>query len=161
MEILKETVQSPVILKEVYGDLAKPGAQQAGKALSTVIGLGNTLLWPIALLNEKAKIALESNLNKYREKLKDTPDEQICEVAPEVGVPIVDKLAYVTNETLSDMYTELLAKASQNHTINMAHPGFVNIINNLSPDEAVLIKSVRHMNGIPFIDVRLKLKTKN
>jgi len=162
MDLLKEIVESPAILKEVYGDLAKPGVQQAGKALSTILGLGNTVLWPIALMNEKAKIALEKNLEKYRIKMENTPDEDVCEIAPEVGVPIAEKLSYVTNEELSEMYTELLAKASQSQKENLAHPSFVNIISNISPDEAILMKSVRNMLGIPFIEVRLLMpKNKN
>lgn len=161
MDLLKEIVQSPAILKEVYGDLAKPGVQQAGKALSTIIGLGNTVLWPVALMNEKAKIALESNLEKYRNKMKDTPVEEVCAVPPEVGVPIAEKLSYVTNEELSEMYTELLAKASQVHNANVAHPSFVNVISNISPDEAILMKSVMRMTGIPFVEVRLNRKNKN
>ncbi len=161
MDLINQIAKSPAILKEIYGDLAKPGAQQAGKALSTIIGLGNTLLWPIALLNEKARIALESNLEKYRQKLEDTPEEDICEVPPEVGVPIAEKLSYVSNEELSEMYTELLAKASQKSQANLAHPSFVNVINNISPDEAILLKSIRSMPALPFVEVRWKWKTKN
>ena len=112
MEFLKELAQVPGLLKEIYGDLAKPGAAQAGKALSTIIGLGNTILWPFALANERAKIALEANLQKYRIRMESTPEEEVVEVAPEIGTPIAEKLGYVTNEQLSDMYIELLAKAS-------------------------------------------------
>lgn len=158
---MDQIAKSPAILKEIYGDLAKPGVQQAGKALSTVIGLGNTLLWPVAMLNEKAKLALEHNLEKYREKLENIPEEDISEVPPEVGVPIAEKLSYVSNEELSEMYTELLAKASQKSQANLAHPSFVNVINNISPDEAILLKSIRKMSGLPFVEVRWKLKTKN
>jgi hypothetical protein len=160
-DLLKEIAQSPAVIKEVYGDLAKPGVQQVGKALSTIIGLGNTILWPIALVNEKAKIALKSNLERYRKKLEDTSPDEVCEVPPEIGVPIAEKLSYVTNKELSEMYIELLANASQIHKANVAHPSFVNVINNISPDEAILIKSIREMSGIPFIAVRLKHKTKN
>ena len=161
MEILKEIAQSPAVLKEVYGDLAKPGVQQAGKALGTIIGLGNTALWPVMLLNEKTKIALENNLEKYRKKIEDIPEDQINEVAPEVGVPIAEKLSYITNEELSDMYTELLAKASHAQKANVAHPSFVNVISNISPDEAILLKSIQGLSGIPFIEVRLMYNGKN
>ena len=161
MDLIKEITEFPAVLKEIYGDLAKPGVQQAGKALSTVIGLGNTVLWPVAMLNEKAKISLEQNLNKYREKLESVPNEDICELPPEVGVPIAEKLSYITNDELSEMYTELLAKASQTSKANVAHPSFVNVINNMSPDEAVLLRSIKGMLGIPFIEVRLNKKGKN
>ena len=150
--------QFPGLLQEVYGDLAKPGVRQVGKALRTVLGLGNTILWPLAWANERSKIALEYNLERYRKKMEGTPDEEVREVAPELGVPIAEKLSYVTNEELSEMYTELLAKASQAQNANVAHPSFVNIINNISPDEAILLKSIRHNFVIPFVEVQLKKK---
>lgn len=156
MDLIKEIVQVPGVLKEAYGDLAKPGVEQAGKALGTVIGLGNTILWPVALANEKAKIALEKNLEKYRKRLENIPKEEIAEVAPELGVPIGEKIAYVTNEELSDMYVELLAKASIGSSASLAHPSFVNVINNLSPDEAVLLKALRNTQSLPFIETRLQ-----
>ena len=67
--------QFPGLLQEVYGDLAKPGVRQVGKALRTVLGLGNTILWPLAWANERSKIALEYNLERYRKKMEGTPDE--------------------------------------------------------------------------------------
>ena len=161
MELPSLAGQFPGLMREVYGDLAKPGVRQVGKALGTVLELGNTALWPVAWANERTRIALETNLEKYRKKLASTPEEEICEVAPELGVPIAEKFAYVTNEELSEMYTELLAKASQVQNAGLAHPGFVNTINNLSPDEAILLRAIRNFELTPFIEVRLKKKGKN
>ena len=161
MDIIKEIVEAPGLLKEIYGDIAKPGVSQAGKALSTVVGLGNTVLWPVALLNEKAKISLENNLDKYREKVKDIPEEKVAEIPPEVGVPIAEKLAYVSNEELSELYTELLAKASSVDFASQAHPSFVNAINNFSPDEAILLGALKSIKSIPYIEVRLTKKGAN
>lgn len=141
-------------IREVYGDSLKPGFQQVGTALGTIVGLGNTILWPVALLNGRADIALTENLERYRRKLGDTPEDEVCAVTPEVGVPILEKLSYVTNEQLSEMYIELLAKASQKQSVNVAHPSFVNIINNISPDEAILMRSIRFTDGIPYVEVR-------
>lgn len=155
MDLIKEIAHVPALLKLIYGDLAKPGVEQAGKALSTIIGLGNTILWPVALANEKAKIALEINLEKYRKRLESTPKEDISEVPPEVGVPIAEKIGYVSNAELSDMYIELLSKASIKSSASLAHPSFVNVVNNLSPDEAVLLKTLRHTPLVPFIEVRM------
>ena len=157
-EVLKTLSESKEILKEVYTDLAKPGVAQAGKALETIIGLGNTVLSPITLLNEKASIRLKHNLEKYREKLEETPEEEICSLPPEIGVPIVEKLAYITNEELSDKYTELLAKASKTETSEQAHPSFVNILSNLSPDEILLLKEFKDLKAIQYVDVRYTTK---
>lgn len=144
------------LLKEIYGDLAKPGVTQVGKALETVLGLGNTVLIPIQLLNAKGKHLVEKNLNTFRERLESVPPEEIVPVAPEVGTPILEKLTYVTNDDLVNLYAELLAKASIKSQCHFAHPNFVNMINSLSPDEAILIKSINGKRSIPFIDRIMK-----
>lgn len=144
------------VLKEIYGDLAKPGVAQVGRALSTILGLGNTILWPIYLLNEAARLKLETNLQRYREKLEQVPIEKVSPIPPEVGVPIVEKLGYVTDIELQEMYSALLAKASVGDTQCEAHPSFVNVINNLSPDEAILLKQFMRNNGSePSLRIRL------
>jgi len=154
LPILKEAAQTPGLLKQIYKDLAKPGVAQVGKALSTVLGLGNTLLWPLALLNERAKLALEHNLNQYRDQLDGIAEDKIVPVQPEIGVPVAEKLAYVTNEHLSDLYINLLAKASTKDTVDQAHPSFVNIIGALSPDEAILLQEFKHRVSLGFVTVR-------
>ena len=143
------------LLREIYGDAAKSGAKQVGKALETVFSFGNTLLLPFALANERANV-FRRNMEKYREKIQETPVDDVCEVSPEIGVPITEKLSYVTNEELSEMFVELLAKASHFKSANVAHPSFVNIINSVSPDEVILLKSIRHTPLIPCIEVRLQ-----
>ena len=156
-ELLESILQSPKILLEIYGDLAKPGVKQVGEALGTVLGLGNTILWPIQLANEKSRLVLESNLEKYRVKLENASEKDICTVAPEIGVPIAEKLCYVTNEAIAELYLELLARASTSQRADVAHPGFIKVIENISPDEAVLLRTVRdQLDGIPFVEVRFQ-----
>jgi hypothetical protein len=118
----------------------KPDVSQVGKALGTVLGLGNTILLPIYLLNERTRLVVESNLEKYRLTLKNVHEAEIVPVRPEVGVSILEKLMYVTDDELSDFYINLLSKASTVQTAGLAHPGFIHIINCLSPDEAILLK---------------------
>jgi hypothetical protein len=149
------------LLKEIYTDLAKPGVSQVGLAIGTILGLGNTALWRIQLLNESKKITIQNNLEKYREQLKDIPEADVTPVPPEVGVPILEKLAYVADDELSELYINLLSKASTIQTVQFAHPSFVNIINNLSPDEAFLLKEISRFAAIPFVTFRLYKKDKS
>lgn len=141
------------LIKEIYGDLAKPGVQNVGQALEGLLGLSVTVMWPIMLLNNKAKISLENNMEKYRKKLENENINDISEVTPEVGVPILEKISYITNEELVELYTELLKKASLKSEANLAHPAFVNIINNLSPDEALLLKWLNENKSVRFMKV--------
>ena len=154
--IVKELCSSPTLLKELYGDLAKPGVIKVGKAIESLLGLGNTILWPITLLNEKSSLALKTNLDRYREELGELEESEISGVAPEIGVPILERLAYVSNEDLVSMYSELLVKSSCINLSNYAHPSFVNILNNITPDEAVLLRYISNKKDVPFLIARLR-----
>lgn len=158
VELLKT---APDLIKEIYGDLAKPGAAQVGKALESVLGLGNTVLFPVALLNAKARHTLEANIEKYRKQLEDTSSEHIIPVVPEIGVPIMEKLAYVSDDEISNLYITLLAKASDRRTTGVAHPSFVNIIGNLSPDEALIIKRLSQNSVVLFVTGQWHFNSKN
>jgi hypothetical protein len=157
--LITEALKAPGVLKEVYGDLAKPGVSQVGKALGSVLGLGNTILWPITLMNEKAKYALENNLERFRKKMEAIPSDEVIPIPPEIGVPVAEKLAYVTDVSLSEMYLNLLAKAASYKEAGLAHPSFANLIGNLSPDEAALLPYLQ--NDLPFLEARLTNKTTN
>ena len=141
------------LLKDVYGDLAKPAVQEVGKALGAVLGLGNTILYPIYAANGRAKIALEKNFERYRQKLEAVPPEHVVEVNPEIGVPIAEKLAYVADSTLAEMYVELLTRASDSRTVGMVHPSFVNILSSLSPDEGLLLRNFRDIDRLIYANV--------
>lgn len=151
VQVAQEALKVPGLLVEIYGDLAKPGVKQAGRALETVVGLGNTVLWPIAWANERSRIALEKNLEKYRIEMEKVPNEKVIGIAPEIGVPVAEKLSYVMDERLSNLYVKLLATASSQETLENAHPSFVNVINNLSPDEAHLLEYFVSTSAMPFV----------
>ena len=142
------------ILLEVYGDLLKPGVSQVGQAIGTILGYGNTLLMPLALKNENSKITIQNNLDKYKQKLEKIPEDNIQSVIPEIGVPILEKLMYVSDETLVELYTELLAKASDKEQCESTHPSFVNIINNLSPKEVLLIEKINSAS-LAFVNTNI------
>ena len=154
LQLAQEALKIPGLLVEIYGDLAKPGVRQVGKALDTVLGLGNTVLWPVQWVNERTRMTLQQNLQKYRQKLENMADEEIVSVAPEIGVPIAEKLAYVADGRLSDLYVELLATASKVNTVSHAHPSFVNVIDNLSPDEAVLLEEFVGESDMAFVSAK-------
>ncbi|EGR2394464.1 DUF4393 domain-containing protein, partial [Vibrio cholerae] len=62
MDLMKSVFGSVDLLKEIYGDLAKPSVVKVGEALETVFGLGNTALLPLTLLNEVSRMRFQKNL---------------------------------------------------------------------------------------------------
>ncbi len=143
------------ILTELYKDMAQPAARNIGLALGAFTSAGLFLHLLTSWGTDKLNICLKSNLDQYAERIKDIPVEDITEVPPEIATPIIEKLSYVTNEELRNLYIELLAKASIKNENNKAHPRFVNIINSLSPDEAQLIRYLKDKKWLPFVDIVL------
>ena len=121
-ELIGIVKESPQILATIYGYLAQPSVKKVGAALETVFEFSTSLLLPLKLLNEKFKLNFEKRLNDYKKKLEQIPEEKICEVNPQIGTPIIEKLSYTTNDEIADLFTSLLAKASSSETVNFAHP---------------------------------------
>lgn len=141
-QVVGAAVSDEKILRLFYQDFAQPGVKQVGKALSTVLGLGNTILLPVKMVNEKAHALYASHMEQYRKNLEQVPEEKVVEVAPEIGVPILEKLEKTTNKTISDMYINLLTNASHIDLVNQAHPRFVSVIESLTQDEALILNDV-------------------
>lgn len=141
------------IFHELYKDMAQPAARNVGLALGAITSIGLFLHLLTSWGTDRLNLCLKNNLEQYANKLKDVPEEQIIQATPEVALPIIEKLSYVSNEELRELYIELLAKASIKDMNDKAHPSFVNIINNLSPDEAKFIEYLNRNESLPFVDI--------
>jgi hypothetical protein len=148
------------IQRKVYDDLFWPSLKEAWKALWNIAGLVTTISLPIQLLNHYANGILRNNINKLNEKLKNIPEENIIEATPDIWVPILEKLTYTKNEKISDLFLELLKKASNKNELSLVHPKFIKIIESLSEDEALILEYIfkKHIFQIPFITVNLHKK---
>ena len=67
---------------------------------------------------EKFKLNFKKQLNEYKEKLEQIPEEKQCEVHPQIGTPIIEKLSYTAYEEVADLFTTLLANASNVDMVN-------------------------------------------
>ncbi|HPT72840.1 MAG TPA: DUF4393 domain-containing protein [Candidatus Cloacimonadota bacterium] len=88
------------------------------------------------------------------------PEDQIIDVPPELGLPILDKFTHVTNEDIRAMYVKLLTSASVQSTMSLAHPSALRIIESLSPDEAKILNHIKAETNYPFITIQHKLGAK-
>lgn len=143
---------TPNVLGQIYSDLASPGVKAVGQALGTVLEFSTSFLLPVKLLNEKFRLNFKKRITEYEKKLEEIPEDKRCEVHPQIGTPIIERLSYTTNEEIADLFTTLLANASNIDMVNTAHPAFVAMIERLSPDEARIIKYLTKNNIIPYIN---------
>ena len=157
-DLIETITGTPNVLGQLYSDLASPTAKAIGNALGTVFEFSTSFLLPVKLLNEKFKANFAKRLEDYKAKLQEIPEDRRCEVHPQIGVPIIERLSYTTTEEIADLFTTLLSCASDKDKTNLAHPSFIGIIEHLSSDEARIIQYLKGKSFFEYCDVRGNLK---
>lgn len=148
------------IQKKIYDDLFSPWLKEAWQALGNIVWLVTTITLPLLYAKEYTNNILNKNLKNYQAKIKVIPEEERVEVQPEIGVPILEKLNYYNNEKLVNLFTQLLANASNVKTLSKVHPKYISIVENIGEDEAVILEYIykKHITQIPTINVHSKYK---
>lgn len=146
----------------IYDDAVQPIAKEIGQALGTIGGVINIALSPLAAMVYGYGSIKDKLTSKLEKRLEKTLPENI--IAPKLQLmgPLIEKYkySYDSNE-LSDMFINLLANAMDKNTAEKAHPSFVNLISELSPDEARLIKTISLSRRLPKIDINRTVKVSN
>ncbi|NEU09782.1 DUF4393 domain-containing protein [Flavihumibacter sp. R14] len=149
---------SKQIVPPVYPDLLKPATQQVGKALGTLAGVINVALSPLQAMvwgYERIGDWLAENLE---EKLKGVSPDDIQTPNPAVAGPSLEALRFTANDVnLRELYANLIANAMNKNSSQLAHPGFVEIIKNLSTDEAIIFDFLASSIINPLVDVSIEL----
>ena len=139
----------------IYQDVVQPAAQEVGKALQTVAKTVHVVLAPVSALVWGYDQIKEFVCTKVTDRLKNVPPENIVTPKPNVAGPALEALRYTGHEsTLSDLYANLLAASMDSSTAHGAHPAFVEIIKQLTPDEAKLVALFVGERNLPLINVR-------
>ena len=158
MEVKAENILVEVskeIAKETYNDAAKPIIKPTGQIAGLVPRAIKAALLPV----EKWILGKEYNLEKTKKllelKLEKINPELIESPEPYIAVPAIQYISYcMDSEELRDMYANLLANSMNKVVKNEVHPGFIEIIKQLSPDEAKILKKISIHKTIPVINVR-------
>ena len=131
------------------------------EALSTVVGFfDNVVLYPLKKANIEFKYKLENFEKDLREKTKDISAEDFQEPPVMISGPTLEALRYAYDEDeLRNMYENLLASSMNKNNEAIIHPSYVEIIKQLSPDEAKLLKKISNNgNSYPVVDIRINGK---
>lgn len=151
-----EAVKGIVEAVPVYQDLAQPAVQEIGKGLHTLSKVIHIALAPVSAAvwgYDKISNYVQASLEK---KLENVPQENI--VPPDISVagPALEALRFVGDkEELREMFSTLLSTSMNSEINKLAHPSFVEIIKQISADEAKILKSIDHNISIPIIRVNL------
>lgn len=152
-EKLGETVH------EVYTDGLKTTVQATGNLLSLIPRWLRIKLWPY----EKNIAEQELECKKFYQYLeKRLEGKEIVSPERYIAIPLLQAISFSYDcKELHELYATLLANAMIPDTKNSAHPAFVDIIRQLSPIEAKLIKETAILQRpLPICEVFFESKKK-
>ena len=98
--------------------------------------------------------ALDSLDQMVTEKLKNVPADCIVPPTARITVPTIQKASITEEPEIRELYANLLTNSMNAVVKNGVHPGFVEIINQLSPDEAKILRYFSGHQTIPTVTLR-------
>lgn len=126
-----------------YDDLLADAMKEGGQALVDTIKAFRLFTAPIQLL-ALAQDRVAGFCARVRQRV---PEERQIEAPPSVAAPVLMNLRYMEDDNpLTELYLNLLARAIDKERQSEAHPAFVKIIEQMSPDEAILVCILRDGN---------------
>ena len=140
------------VVPEVYKDAISPAAKEIGKGLETIAKTVNIALKPLSItvwgFDKIEKYIMEELPKVFKEK----GTESIISPDPHVAGPTIESLKYTANkEELRKMYLNLLAMSMDKDSSALAHPSFVEVIRQLSSDEAKILSFIKKENIYPSL----------
>lgn len=146
--------------KEVYEDAVQPTARETGKLISLVPRAIRACLSGVEkwILNKEYSVQETQRLLEI--KLASISSDRIEEPEAYIAVPTINALSYTfSSDELLDMYANLLATSMIKDQKWEVHPSFIEIIKQLSPDEAKFLKKLSSHQGeneFPLISLGMR-----
>src|SRR5581483_5917441 len=93
-------------------------------------------------------------LSEFAQELEAIAPEKRVDPDPMIAGPLLDALPHVVHhEVLRRMFVKIISTAMNSDTIALAHPAFVEIAKQLSPDDAKLLAYIRYSPNGPLLPV--------
>ena len=87
-------------------------------------------------------------------KLNNIPGYCITPPSPRIAVPTLQYASITEEYEIRELYANLLANSMNKVVKNGVHPGFVEIIKQLSPDEAKILQYMKNHSSVPTISLK-------
>lgn len=131
----------------------KIAAKNIGKTAVTVTKALNHLLLPVAAFNfviERAGQYFQRDFQPEMEaKMADIPPDKVVEPKATVAGPALQGLAFAHEEPeLKELFLNLLASAMDGRKADTAHPAFVEVLKQLTGEEARLLRGPLTVKGM-------------
>lgn len=128
---------------EFYKDTFQPAAQETGKLMARIPRAINAAFSGLDKWILNKEYGIDETKKLLAQKLQNAIPEKIVEPDPYIAVPVIQAISYSMNSNdLRDLYANLLAKSMIEDSKNSVHPSFVEIIKQLSPFDAKMLKRI-------------------
>jgi hypothetical protein len=128
------------VIEKAYDDVVSPPAQQVSKIAVDLVKTARLLLAPIQLA-AAFQDRFEGVLERIRERV---PEERQRQAPAEIVGPALQQMQYLDEANpVWQMFEELLARSVDSDAISTVHPSFVQLVSQLSRDEAIILLRLR------------------
>lgn len=150
-------------LNEAYKDTVKKPLQSSSKAVTTLLDFfNNTILYPMQKYNLYAENKLNNFAKELQERASKIPSENLVEPQINILGPAIEGLKYnLDEEHIKEMFTNILLSNMDNRKQCKVHPSFINIVKELSHQDAATLKLFKDCQIIEEAITRLKYTTKD
>lgn len=129
----------PEVLTAAYHDAISPALKEAGEFGRDLVKMLRLVLFPV----QYASAAQDRFAVHLRKSLERVPEDRRVPPVESLALPIADQLKFHDEDSVvGAMYQCLLARAMDRERVGEAHPAFVQIVGQLAPDEAVLLRQI-------------------
>lgn len=144
------------VVPQLYTETISPTAKVIGHEIARTV---KNLLLPLRLCNS----TIESTEEMFMKIISKTPIENLVTPKAIIALPIFEQLKYCYEEKeLKELYLTLLATSMNKKVNKNVHPLYIQILKELSSDEAIILKFLRerlfNVAALPKIDVIHKLR---
>lgn len=142
-EGIKEATEKGVValVDKVYTDALQPTMKKVGSLFGAMAGRVDSKFSGMRLRNAMDETLESTLIHRLVQILKEqgVPDEDIIEPPAKVAVPALSGIALEDSNEVREMYLKVLAASMDRNRASRAHPGFINLLNQITQDEALII----------------------
>lgn len=144
-------------VEKVYDDGLSAPTKETGKVLTDIVKSFRLFTLPF-----QYAASLQDRLDRYFQKVRNkVPEERQMDSPAMISGPIIERLKYLEETShLTELFLNLLARSIDTERINEAHPAFIHLIDQLSPDEAIILFELKKRE-IKVVDTMCYDKPKN
>ena len=139
------------LAKELVGSTIKPSLETLGKTASLPFQALYALCLPLRKWIVEREFRFDEFVKLLELKAEGISPDKLVAPEPYVAVPAIQAISYcMDSEELRDMFANLLVSSMNIDEKNKVHPAYVEIIKQLTPNEAKILKQLRRDQMMVF-----------